>query len=111
MANGTVHVHIDKPRSEKISAKIDRIVRLRRGRAQLRNLSVAQDNVEVVADRVCQDYAAIGEDHRLVIPSEAEESGGASLKVTSARHPESRRRRGTSQKVENNQSTLCDAVL
>src|SRR5207249_4032399 len=42
---------------------------------------------------------------------EAEESGGASLKVTSARHPESRRRRGTSQKVENNQSTLCDAVL
>jgi hypothetical protein len=71
MTNGTVHVHIDKARSEKISAKIDRIVRLRRGRTQFRDLSVAHDNVEVVADRVCQDYAAIGKDHRPVIPSEA----------------------------------------
>jgi len=71
MAITAVHVHINKTRSEKISAKIDRIVRLRPWRAHVSNLSTAHDNVEVIADRVCQDYAAIGEDHRPVIPSEA----------------------------------------
>jgi len=71
VAIGTVHVHVDKARSEKISPQINRFSWLRRHRAQLRNLSVARDNVEVVVDRVCQDYAAIGKDHRPVIPSEA----------------------------------------
>ena len=85
-------MHVDKARGEKISAKIDRILRLRRWGAQFRNLSVAHDNGEVIADRACQDYSAIGEDHRPVIPSEAEESRGASLKVTLPRHPEQQSR-------------------
>lgn len=47
MAVSTMHVQVDKTRRQKVSAKIDRIVGRQPRRAQLSDLPVSHDNVDV----------------------------------------------------------------